>query len=238
MPAFPRRELSIYIMLRRHLDLNLSVYGNLIMTHGPEIYLPGLSPSFQADKSGKMLRKNQYLLLPHVPNRGDKMDVSNSTSNGGNETGDANDSSLQHTVNHNFLMETSEHNNLAVINENDENYFEIFNTPMRFGTENHTEVTAQIGTTAHLPCTIHNIGEGVVSNYENGCSMVMMIAAARARVTEQFHRVSGDGKQRALMPATICDSFVGACALSCFIAPSICDGANFFPSVRFSFRVN
>ncbi|CAG9801356.1 unnamed protein product [Chironomus riparius] len=122
----------------------------------------GLSP-FVGDKNSKMIRKNQYLLLPHVPNRnGDKVDASNSSSNN-NETSDTNDMNLQHIVNHNFLMETSENNNLASVNENDENYFEIFKTPMRFGTENHTEVIAQVGTTAHLPCTIHNIGEGVVS---------------------------------------------------------------------------
>ncbi|XP_070491160.1 uncharacterized protein [Chironomus tepperi] len=122
----------------------------------------GLSP-FVADKNSKMLRKNQYLLLPHVPNRnGDKIDASNSSSNN-NETSDTNDMNLQQIVNHNFLMETSENNNLASVNENDENYFEIFKTPMRFGTDNHTEVIAQVGTTAHLPCTIHNIGEGVVS---------------------------------------------------------------------------
>lgn len=52
------------------------------------------------------------------------------------------------------------------ISEMDDNFFEIFKTPMKFGTENNTEVTAQIGTTAHLPCMIHNIGEGVVSRNE------------------------------------------------------------------------
>jgi hypothetical protein len=108
-----------------------------------------------------MLRKNQYLLLPHVPSRSDNTSSSNTMAI--NETSDMSDVSLQHTVNNNFLMENSEHSNLAVINENDENYFEIFKMPMRFGTENNTEVTTQIGTTAHLPCTIHNIGEGVVS---------------------------------------------------------------------------
>ena len=78
-----------------------------------------------------MIRKNQYLLFPHVPNRnGDKVDASNSSSNN-NETSDTNDMNLQHIVNHNFLMETSENNNLASVNENDENYFEIFKTPMR-----------------------------------------------------------------------------------------------------------
>lgn len=40
---------------------------------------------------------------------------------------------------------------------------DIYNAPMYFGTENSTIITTQIGATAHLPCTIHHIGEGVVS---------------------------------------------------------------------------
>ncbi|XP_017079103.1 uncharacterized protein LOC108113115 isoform X2 [Drosophila eugracilis] len=39
----------------------------------------------------------------------------------------------------------------------------LFGTPMYFGTENSTVVTTQIGATAHVPCTVHHIGEGVVS---------------------------------------------------------------------------
>uniref|UniRef100_A0A1A9VX27 Ig-like domain-containing protein n=1 Tax=Glossina austeni TaxID=7395 RepID=A0A1A9VX27_GLOAU len=39
----------------------------------------------------------------------------------------------------------------------------IFNEPMHFGTENSTVVTTQIGATAHIPCTVHHIGDGVVS---------------------------------------------------------------------------
>ncbi|XP_032292033.1 sialoadhesin isoform X2 [Drosophila virilis] len=39
----------------------------------------------------------------------------------------------------------------------------VFGTPMYFGTENSTVVTTQIGATAHVPCTVHHIGEGVVS---------------------------------------------------------------------------
>lgn len=113
-----------------------------------------------------MLHKNQYLLLPHIPSRdNNKIDPSNSTANN-NETSETSDLSIdaQNTVNHNFLMENhNNENHIAMINENDENYFEIFKTPMKFSTENNTEVTAQIGTTAHLPCTIHNVGEGVVS---------------------------------------------------------------------------
>lgn len=113
-----------------------------------------------------MLQNNQYLLMPHVPSRDNsKIDSSNSTVNS-NETSEISELSVDPhgSVNHNFLMETrnNEHH-IAIINDNDENYFEIFKTPMKFGTENNSEVTAQIGTTAHLPCTIHNVGEGVVS---------------------------------------------------------------------------
>lgn len=41
---------------------------------------------------------------------------------------------------------------------------DIYNyTPMYFGTVNSTVVATQIGATAHLPCIIHHIGDGVVS---------------------------------------------------------------------------
>lgn len=37
------------------------------------------------------------------------------------------------------------------------------NIPMSFGTENWTTISTQIGATALLPCTVHALGEGVVS---------------------------------------------------------------------------
>lgn len=40
---------------------------------------------------------------------------------------------------------------------------EYYKEPMYFGTENSTTVNTQIGANAHLPCTVHHIGEGVVS---------------------------------------------------------------------------
>ncbi|XP_011181451.1 uncharacterized protein LOC105211624 [Zeugodacus cucurbitae] len=40
---------------------------------------------------------------------------------------------------------------------------EIYAAPMYFGTENSTIVTTQIGASAHIPCTVHHIGDGVVS---------------------------------------------------------------------------
>lgn len=55
-------------------------------------------------------------------------------------------------------------NDMSVSDSVDENLLELYNTPMYFGTENSTVVTVQAGAVAHLPCTIHHIGEGVVSN--------------------------------------------------------------------------
>ncbi|XP_037050920.1 uncharacterized protein LOC119084880 isoform X2 [Bradysia coprophila] len=52
----------------------------------------------------------------------------------------------------NFVTETDD------MQENIYNY-----TPMYFGTVNSTVVATQIGATAHLPCIIHHIGDGVVS---------------------------------------------------------------------------
>lgn len=52
---------------------------------------------------------------------------------------------------------------------------EYYKEPMYFGTQNSTEITTQIGANAHLPCTIHHIGEGVVSiqqhffNFTSNC---------------------------------------------------------------------
>ena len=40
---------------------------------------------------------------------------------------------------------------------------EYYKEPMYFGTENSTTINTQIGANAHLPCTVHHIGEGVVS---------------------------------------------------------------------------
>lgn len=42
---------------------------------------------------------------------------------------------------------------------------EIYAAPMYFGTENSTVVTTQIGASAHIPCTVHHIGDGVVSTF-------------------------------------------------------------------------
>uniref|UniRef100_A0A336KTQ7 CSON007914 protein n=1 Tax=Culicoides sonorensis TaxID=179676 RepID=A0A336KTQ7_CULSO len=60
--------------------------------------------------------------------------------------------------------ESSSKSNVISISESvDESLLDLYNTPMYFGTENSSVVTVQAGAVAHLPCTIHHIGEGVVS---------------------------------------------------------------------------
>ncbi|XP_063698189.1 uncharacterized protein LOC134829122 [Culicoides brevitarsis] len=59
---------------------------------------------------------------------------------------------------------SSKSSNVLSISESvDESLLDLYNTPMYFGTENSTVVMVQAGAVAHLPCTIHHIGEGVVS---------------------------------------------------------------------------
>ncbi|XP_055706783.1 uncharacterized protein LOC129803927 [Phlebotomus papatasi] len=52
----------------------------------------------------------------------------------------------------------------VVIEHDDTNTLEeFFRQPMSFGTENLTLITTQVGATAHIPCVVHFIGDGVVS---------------------------------------------------------------------------
>lgn len=54
-------------------------------------------------------------------------------------------------------------NDLSISDSLDDNLLEFYNTPMHFGTENSSMITVQAGAVAHLPCTVHQLGEGVVS---------------------------------------------------------------------------
>lgn len=48
--------------------------------------------------------------------------------------------------------------------------------PMTFGTENSTSVSAQSGSTALMPCVVHNLGEGTVSlNYQNTFNLLINV---------------------------------------------------------------
>lgn len=62
------------------------------------------------------------------------------------------------------LLSTGEQNAVAHSKENAQ-LENLYKSRMRFGTGNSTTVTSQVGASAHLPCTVHNIGEGVVSEY-------------------------------------------------------------------------
>ena len=129
-------------------------------------FLIGLSSL--TNKNGKLTNKQFYLLSPHitgVANENVKMELANSTSST-NSIVDSSEFKEQQTVNKN-LYDNQNIDNIALINTDDENYFELFRTPMKFGTENSTIVTTQIGAIAHIPCTIHHIGEGVVSTINN-----------------------------------------------------------------------
>uniref|UniRef100_A0A1B0CZ17 Uncharacterized protein n=1 Tax=Phlebotomus papatasi TaxID=29031 RepID=A0A1B0CZ17_PHLPP len=54
----------------------------------------------------------------------------------------------------------------VVIEHDDTNTLEeFFRQPMSFGTENLTLITTQVGATAHIPCVVHFIGDGVVSTF-------------------------------------------------------------------------
>lgn len=130
------------------------------------LYLIGLSSL--TNKNGKLTNKLFYLLSPHiagVASENAKMEMVNSTSSPGNIV-ESSEFKEQQTVNQN-LYDNQNIDNIALINTDDENYFELFRTPMKFGTENSTIVTTQIGAIAHIPCTIHHIGEGVVSTINN-----------------------------------------------------------------------
>uniref|UniRef100_A0A1A9WQG9 Ig-like domain-containing protein n=1 Tax=Glossina brevipalpis TaxID=37001 RepID=A0A1A9WQG9_9MUSC len=86
---------------------------------------------------------------------------------------------IEHTKSNNRVLTRSTHTHVAHkvigiglpsgqkridVNSSSEDINEIiFSEPMHFGTENSTVLTTQIGATAHIPCTVHHIGDGVVS---------------------------------------------------------------------------
>lgn len=48
--------------------------------------------------------------------------------------------------------------------------------PMTFGTENSTSISAQSGSTALMPCVVHNLGEGTVRlNYQNTFNPLIIV---------------------------------------------------------------
>ena len=112
------------------------------------------------------MRKNVYLLTPNLPTSSNSHAILQTSTMLGNNSDDEHQQNQNYQLdNQNSATSDNINHNLVMIGDNDENYFELFRTPMRFGTENHTTITTQIGATAHIPCTIHHIGEGVVSAF-------------------------------------------------------------------------
>uniref|UniRef100_A0A182IW03 Ig-like domain-containing protein n=2 Tax=Anopheles TaxID=7164 RepID=A0A182IW03_ANOAO len=108
------------------------------------------------DRSDMILRTAFFLLSPHTPDKSAK-------------GGDANALEKQHHATGENGPESGENGaapgsfNYFDHGSDSEELLKYYKMPMQFGTENYTTVTSQIGSTAHVPCRIHHIGEGVVS---------------------------------------------------------------------------
>lgn len=64
---------------------------------------------------------------------------------------------------------------MSISDSVDDNLLDIYNTPMHFGTKNSSEITVQAGAVAHLPCTVHQLGEGVVSISQTFFKLLMFL---------------------------------------------------------------
>lgn len=98
------------------------------------------------DNSDMIFRTTFFLLSPHIP--GEK---ENGKDNSDNQNILGNSDSAE--------MDSSAFD----FDSESEDLLKYYKTPMQFGTENSTMVMSQVGSTAHIPCRIHHIGEGVVS---------------------------------------------------------------------------
>uniref|UniRef100_A0A182NLT3 Uncharacterized protein n=1 Tax=Anopheles dirus TaxID=7168 RepID=A0A182NLT3_9DIPT len=127
------------------------------------------------DRSDMILRTAFFLLSPHTPDKGstgsnanslDKQNYghrgSGSAPSEGTNTGESGESGPGLS---NYFEQNSD----------SEELLKYYKMPMQFGTENYTLVTSQIGSTAHVPCRIHHIGEGVVSVSGNGSVFMLQM---------------------------------------------------------------
>ncbi|XP_050092912.1 zwei Ig domain protein zig-8-like isoform X1 [Anopheles aquasalis] len=108
------------------------------------------------DKSDMILRSAFFLLSPHTPDKSsDKRSTTQAKSfNMYDRNQDA------YKDHEKPVTAASQYFHL---NSDSEELLKYFEAPMEFATKNFTLVTAQIGSTAHIPCQIHHIGECVVS---------------------------------------------------------------------------
>uniref|UniRef100_A0A4Y0BIW0 Ig-like domain-containing protein n=1 Tax=Anopheles funestus TaxID=62324 RepID=A0A4Y0BIW0_ANOFN len=119
------------------------------------------------DRSDMILRTAFFLLSPHTPDKSGTGGNANSLDKQtyGHRGGGGSGSTGEGT---NGAGESGESGGPGLSNyfeqgSDSEELLKYYKMPMQFGTENYTLVTSQIGSTAHVPCRIHHIGEGVVS---------------------------------------------------------------------------
>lgn len=138
---------SFYVLYTVHISVNF--HSNLVSSDSTNFVISFFIAemiSFK-DNSDMIFRTAFFLLSPHVP--GDK-DSGKDNSDSQNSLGDSGDSVEIESGAFDFDSES-------------EDLLKYYKTPMQFGTENSTVITSQVGSTAHVPCRIHHIGEGVVS---------------------------------------------------------------------------
>ncbi|EAT41002.1 AAEL007319-PA [Aedes aegypti] len=97
------------------------------------------------ETSGNFFRTASFLLSPHVP--GDKDSGKDNSDN-------------QNIVNSGDSVELEP--SVFDFDSESDDLLKYYKTPMQFGTENSTIITSQVGSTAHIPCRIHHIGECVI----------------------------------------------------------------------------
>ncbi|XP_058458635.1 uncharacterized protein LOC131435115 isoform X1 [Malaya genurostris] len=102
------------------------------------------------ENSDMIFRTAFFLLSPHIPS--EKNSLHDSDKDGGD------DQSSETNIDNGEPDSTG-----FDFNSESEDLLKYYKTPMQFGTVNSTLVTSQVGSTAHIPCRIHHIGEGVVS---------------------------------------------------------------------------
>ncbi|EDS25761.1 conserved hypothetical protein [Culex quinquefasciatus] len=94
-----------------------------------------------------------YLLTPHTPGYKNSLQAKSSQeSSSDNQNGvSSSDSNV-----------ASDDSVVFDLDSESEDLLKYYKTPMQFGTENSTVSISQVGSTAHIPCRIHHIGEGVL----------------------------------------------------------------------------
>ncbi|XP_052896507.1 uncharacterized protein LOC128303558 [Anopheles moucheti] len=118
------------------------------------------------DRSDMILRTAFFLLSPHTPDKSGAGGNANSLDKqtyGHRGSGSAGGTGEGTNAGESGESAGPGLSNYFEQSSDSEELLKYYKMPMQFGTENYTLVTSQIGSTAHVPCRIHHIGEGVVS---------------------------------------------------------------------------